>query len=244
MHASRVEELSRQVGGGWGGVPILLLGVLAAPNAAIAGSAYVIGPGFTVGAGTSVGALSTTHGLLPAFPLLGGVPAGHGATWYVWLVIVVTPLAAATAVARTAVQLDAWPARLRHVGIASAGSAMAWLVLAWQGGGGIGAGRLAVVGASPWQIGGVVLGELAALALVELSLYAAWRALRHRDEHRGTALGRLAREPAAGPVAAPSAVLSTKVVGAESNGTGSGNLDGSSSGNDSGKADGMGKLAG
>ena len=79
MHHGEVETISRQVGGGWGGVPILVLGVLAAPNAIIYSIAYLAGPGFALGTGTSVSLTSTAHGTLPAFPLLGAVPSGHGA---------------------------------------------------------------------------------------------------------------------------------------------------------------------
>ena len=92
-----MEALSRQVGGGWGSVPILLLGVLAAPNAVIAGAAYLAGPGFAIGTGGTASALSTAHGVLPAFPLLGAMPQGHGATGPVWSLIALTPLAGAGA---------------------------------------------------------------------------------------------------------------------------------------------------
>jgi hypothetical protein len=78
VHRERVEALSGQLGGGWSGVPILLLGALAAPNAAIAGASYLAGPGFAVGSGSAVGLGSTVHGTLPAFPVLGAVPSGPG----------------------------------------------------------------------------------------------------------------------------------------------------------------------
>ena len=51
LHHSAAERLSHSVGGGLGGVPVLLLGVLAAPNVAIAGAAYLAGPGFALGVG-------------------------------------------------------------------------------------------------------------------------------------------------------------------------------------------------
>ena len=69
VHHTRVTALSGQVGGGWAGVPILALGVLAAPNAVIAATSYLAGPGFAVGSGTVVGATGTAaHGVLPSFP--------------------------------------------------------------------------------------------------------------------------------------------------------------------------------
>ncbi|HLY33622.1 MAG TPA: DUF6350 family protein, partial [Jatrophihabitantaceae bacterium] len=108
LHLSRVEALSRQVGSGWGGVPILLLGVLAAPNAVVAGSTYLAGPGFAVGTGTHVAPLATTHGLVPAFPILGALPDGHGATTPVWILVSVTPLLAGVYAARLCKRATTW----------------------------------------------------------------------------------------------------------------------------------------
>lgn len=169
-HASRVEALSHQVGGGWGGFPILLLGLLAAPNAVIAGAAYLAGPGFAVGSGGSASAVTTAHGVLPAFPLLGAMPQGHGATGPVWWLIVLTPFGAGLALARLAARAEGWLSRL-GIAAAAAGTAGAMMVLlAWQGGGGIGSGRLHTVGASPWRLGLFVAVELAAVAGVALGL--------------------------------------------------------------------------
>jgi hypothetical protein len=192
VHASRVEALSRQVGGGWGSVPIVLLGLLAAPNAVIAGSSYLSGAGFTVG-GTSVGVLSTSHGILPAFPILGAVPTGHGATWYVWVMVGATPMLAGLCVAQMAARNAGWGARMREVATAAALAGVAWSVLAWQGGGGIGSGRLAVIGASWWQVGGMVLGEVAVTAGVTLAVRAAWAAVRGGGATGGTVVAWLAR---------------------------------------------------
>ena len=183
MHASRVEELARQVGGGWGSVPILLLGILAAPNAAIAGAAYLSGAGFTVGSGTSVGVLTSTHGLLPAFPLLGAVPTGHGATWYVWVLVVATALVAGSAVARMIARADGWRCRARDLGVVTLLVAAAWVALSWLGGGGIGTGRLSDIGASWWRAGGLIAAEVAAVAVVVLAATALWNALRGRGSN-------------------------------------------------------------
>jgi hypothetical protein len=169
-HAGRVEALSQQVGGGWGSVPILLLGVLAAPNAVIAGGAYLAGPGFAVGAGGTASAVSTAHGVLPAFPLLGAMPVGHGAIGPVWWLIALTPLAAGVGLARLAGRAEGWRARL-GTAVAAAGTAgVVMFLLAWQGGGGIGGGRLHTVGASPWRLGLFVAVELTVVASAALGL--------------------------------------------------------------------------
>lgn len=153
VHHGRVEELSRQVGGGWGGAPILLLGLLAAPNAVIAAIGYLAGPGFAVGAGSVAGPFTTAHGTLPAFPILGAVPSGPGANAATWLLVALTPLVAGAVLARQAGRVDGWRERASTVAAAVGIVALAGAVLGWQGGGGIGDGGLRTVGASPWQLG-------------------------------------------------------------------------------------------
>ena len=170
VHSGRVAALSQQVGGGWGSVPILLLSVLAAPNAIIAGAAYLAGPGFAVGAGGTASAVSTAHGVLPAFPLLGAMPEGHGAIGPVWWLIALTPLAAGLALARLAGRAEGWVARLGVAAAAAGTAGVVMFLLAWQGGGGIGGGRLHTVGASPWRLGLFVAVELSVVSCTALGL--------------------------------------------------------------------------
>ena len=49
--------------------------------------------------------------------------------------------------------------------------------LAWLGGGAVGTGRLRTVGASPWQVGLAVAGEVAAVALLFVAAHAVWQRL-------------------------------------------------------------------
>jgi hypothetical protein len=175
LHHGRVSALSAEVGGGWGGVPVLLLGVLAAPNAAIAAASYLAGPGFALGSGVSLGA--GAHGTLPAFPVLGAAPSGP-ATTPVWLLTAATPIVAGACLARAVSGEPTLPLRLRSAGSAALLAAGAGFVLAWQGGGAIGSGPLATVGASPWQFGLALGGALAAVAAATLAAFAAlawWR---------------------------------------------------------------------
>ena len=180
-HHARVETLSHQLGGGWAGVPILLLGALAAPNAAIAGASYLAGPGFAMGGGISLG--TAAHGTMPAFPILGALPDGP-ATTPAWLLVGATPVAAGVAVARVVSREATLPLRLRAAAAAAALAALAGLVLAWQGGGSIGSGALSAVGASPWQFGVAIGGALALVASASLAALAAlarWRARERTD---------------------------------------------------------------
>jgi hypothetical protein len=180
VHAGRVGSLSGQLGGGWASVPILLLDVLAAPNAVIAGAAYLAGPGFAVG-GATASVTTTSHGVLPAFPLLGAMPTGHGANGLVWAVVVATVLAAGLVVARLAGRADGWRERLRDVVAATAAVGAIMFVLAWQGGGAIGGGGLKTVGASPWRVGLVTMLEVGIVALGALAIAFATAALRERS---------------------------------------------------------------
>ncbi|HEY7046957.1 MAG TPA: DUF6350 family protein [Jatrophihabitantaceae bacterium] len=179
LHASTATLMSRQVGGGISGLPILVLGFLCAPNAAVAGAAYVAGPGFAVGAGTTFTAFSTGHGLLPAFPLLAALPTGHGAPPIVLIWMAVSVLTAGLVAARLAARRDG----VRAVAVAAGAAGCGMALLAWLGGGAVGTGRLHTVGASPWQAGLAVAGEIATVALG----YLAVRAIRERMASRPAA---------------------------------------------------------
>jgi hypothetical protein len=177
LHRGRVELLSQQLGGGWSGAPVLLLGVLAAPNAAIAGASYLAGPGFAVGSGTTVSLGSSAHGTLPAFPVLGALPAGPAGP-AAWLLAAATPIAAGLAVVRIARTADSERARWRDAGFAVLGAGLLALGAAWLGGGGIGSGHLAEVGASPWRFGAAVAAGVAVTTAPSLAGLAAvgwWR---------------------------------------------------------------------
>jgi len=176
-HRERVEFLSQQVGGGWSGVPVLLLGVLAAPNAAIAASSYLAGPGFALGVGSPVTLGGSVHGILPAFPLLGAVPASP-ANSATWLLATATPIIGGLVVVRSvrarAAGREAW----LRLGAALAAVAGFGVLAAWLAGGAIGSGRLSAVGASPWQFGLAVAGGTAVVAvpgLGALTLLDLWR---------------------------------------------------------------------
>jgi hypothetical protein len=172
VHHAQVETLSRQVGGGWSGLPILLLGILTAPNAVIAGSSYLAGPGFALGSGSAVSLGSTVHGTLPAFPLLGAVPSGP-ASPSVWLLAVAAPLVAGWSAARVVRGGSRWLLQLRDLGLGAALAAVVAFVLAWQGGGAVGSGRLHAVGASPWQFALALGGGLAVASTAALGVLAA-----------------------------------------------------------------------
>ena len=181
LHHDRVEALSRQLGGGWSGVPVLLLGVLAAPNAAVAGASYLSGAGFAVGDGTAVSLGSTPHGTLPAFPILGALPTGT-ASWAAWVLAGLMPLAAGGCAAALVQGSGSWRARWRDLALGLGATALLAAVVAWQAGGSIGSGRLHAVGASPWQFGLAAAVGSGAVASVLLALQWAGDRLRVRTD--------------------------------------------------------------
>jgi hypothetical protein len=174
LHLGDVEAISRRLGGGWGGVAVLLLGLLAAPNAVIAGASYVAGPGFAVGSATTAGVFGVSHGTLPAFPLLGALPSGASVNPAGYALLVAAPVLAGTQLGRIAWRQARWADRFTVLaaGAAIAGTAMA--VLAWQGGGAIGGGGLAAVGASPWQAGLAITGASLLAGALALGVAALW----------------------------------------------------------------------
>ena len=230
VHASTVQTLSRSVGGGWSGVPILLLGVLAAPNAAIAGASYLAGPGFAVGAGTSVTPFGAVHGTVPAFPLLGALPTGTGAGVAVWSLVALAPATAGALLARLAWREDGWVARLRLAGFAIVGAALAMLVLGWQAGGSIGDGRLAAIGPSPIMLAGAVAGAAATATLVALAGAATMQWLTHRHDRPSPVVSRrpASRDGATsvGEAALPALTLVTEADPADGEAGGSSKLAG------------------
>ncbi|GIG30302.1 DUF6350 family protein [Cellulomonas marina] len=141
------------------------------PDLVVWNLAWLAGPGFVVGEGTRFAVGGTVTGPLPAVPLLGALPTtdlgARGTLLSAALLLAVGALAGWYLHRR----LDVVRARdvLVAVGTtaAVAGVLVAGLVRAAAGG--IGPGRMAVVGGSWWAVGGcVALGALVGAALLAL----------------------------------------------------------------------------
>jgi hypothetical protein len=168
LHAHRVMAISGEVGGGLSGLPVLLVGALCVPNGVVAATSYLAGPGFSIGSGSAVNAFSTSHGLLPALPILGAVPDGHGANPPVLALMALTPLLAGIGAA-----VGVWSA-VKGALLAGELTGVAMAMLTWLSGGAAGTGRLRVVGASPWQVGLAIAVPVSVLALLMLAALAGW----------------------------------------------------------------------
>jgi len=146
--------LSRLHADGAGGLIYTLVGLAFVPNAALLALAYVHGPGFMVGAGTLVSPTAVVIGPLPAFPLLAALPdTGPTPAWTTAL------LGLPVLVALGAVAITVGRAALPRYEIAAATglasgllAAVALTVLVTLAGGSVGPGRMAVVGAAPWDL--------------------------------------------------------------------------------------------
>ncbi|WP_121258202.1 DUF6350 family protein [Nocardioides ferulae] len=122
------------------------------PNAVVFAGSYLLGPGFTVGAGTLVAPTAVVVGPLPMFPLLAALPdSGPTPAWVAWLMLL-PPLVAAAATARTLLRGPGRRARLGWVETMVRGTlggvlaGVAFGVSAAVAGGAVGPGRMREVG--------------------------------------------------------------------------------------------------
>jgi hypothetical protein len=120
------------------------------PNVVVWTAAYLVGAGFAVGADTIVSPFSVTVGTVPELPLATLLP-DSGLRWP-WLPLLLVALASVLAGAgiRSAGLARRMRTRLVLGGLVAVGAALALGILAAASSGGLGEGRLAVMGPSPW----------------------------------------------------------------------------------------------
>lgn len=174
-HVGGAADAARLLGGGIiASTALFVLDLLLVPNAAIAAIGYVSGPGFAIGSGTSVSLASVHLGVVPSLPLLAAVPrtSASASAWVASFMVLV----AAGAIAGWRVGRETGVTWWQLAGRAASAGGLAGLfiaVLVALAGGPAGPGRMSTVGASPWQVGLAVAGEVAAVALV-IALPARW----------------------------------------------------------------------
>ncbi len=164
LHLGRFLDLTRGMGRGLSGLPVAVGDTLAAPNAVMAATSYLVGPGFAVGEHSTYAPFGGHGGLVPAFPVLAGLPDGEHASLTVLALLALTVLGAGVAAgviaARETVELR-WPVALGTAAGSGAVAAVVLGVLTALAGGPLGSHRLQTVGASPVRIGLAVLVEVA-----------------------------------------------------------------------------------
>lgn len=165
LHLGEATRTADLLGGGAvAAVALAALTISLIPNAALCAIGYLSGPGFAVGAGATVTLTGARPGALPTFPLMAAVPAGPAPVLVEIVgvaVLVAAGVTAAWIVARAEQPLSA------SMGLAAAAGAAAGLIAALAvalAGGPAGPGRMTVLGASPWQTGLAVAGEVAVVA--------------------------------------------------------------------------------
>jgi len=167
--------------GATGGLLLVLLVALAAPNTALLGAAYLLGPGFSVGTGTVVSVTQVHLGEVPAVPLLAALPPEGAAPPWVAGLLAVPVLAGAAGgfLAGRAVPTRSYRTGAgRGVGTGLAAAVLLALAVA-AAGGAIGPGRMSDLGSPPVPVLAAAVPALTPAAVLG-ALLAVWDVRRRR----------------------------------------------------------------
>jgi hypothetical protein len=173
---------------------LTLLCLVFAPNLAAWSMAYLVGPGFVVGTGATVSAAKVSLGVLPAIPVLAGLPstAVSGLTAPLlgvpmaggmaagWLLVrrqyrlaargsgsgPERPGAGRPGAGRPGTPLPGWGPLLGAAVAAGPAAGILLGLLAWASGGSLGSGRLAETGPTGWLVGLVGAAVISAGAVI------------------------------------------------------------------------------
>jgi Family of unknown function (DUF6350) len=141
--------LSRLHTDGPGGLLYTVVVAAVTPNAVLLSGSYLLGAGFAVGAGTVVSPTLVTLGPVPAFPLLAALPDGGPTPWWA-AALMALPVLLAVLGAFLMVRRHPSPAYEAGAGRGLAAGVLGALLLSLLtrfGGGAVGPGRMADVGA-------------------------------------------------------------------------------------------------
>ena len=190
--APAVVAASEALGAGAAGSVVVVLAQLALlPVAVVWAVALLAGPGFAVGAGTAVSLGGVRLGAVPGLPLLAALPTDDlpRVAWALVAVPVLAGIVAGAVLARVrVVDLDAprpaagalarTVATLAPAALVALAVLLVALVLAALSSGGVGPGRMAVVGPQALPVAAALGGEVLAGAALVLGLS---RVLRRRS---------------------------------------------------------------
>lgn len=154
-----------------GGVLLVVIQLAYLPNAVVFAVCYALGPGFAMGEMTVVAPTGVSVGAVPSLPMLAALPE-NGAAPVASLLALAIPFLAGTVggvmTQRSAPDMVSEAAPLWGF-VCGATTGIVCAALAEVAGGSLGAGRLAEVGPSTWQVGLVAALEVGVAAAV-----AAW----------------------------------------------------------------------
>lgn len=160
-----------------GSVLLVLVQLAYLPTLILWAGAYVLGAGVHLGSGAVVAPDHVTGGVLPAIPVLGGVPTVGSPTDWAWLAVgVAAGAAAGWWHARRGEQ--AWLDGAWQGALAGLATGLLWLAASWFAVGGLGENRLALVGPRFPELLAFATLPLAAAGAVAGSLTRLWRARR------------------------------------------------------------------
>lgn len=177
-----------------GGIVLALVQLALLPLFVVWTLAVLVGGTFTVGTGTAVSLSGSQTGLMPALPLLGAMPAPGAAPGAVWALLAVPVLAVGLGAVRLARDVSGRDVRTRVLSwcVYAAGLVVVVLLLLGLSIGGIGTGRLAVLGPDVLSalpvLAGIVVGTTALVAIALDTpltgwVRGQWSRLRTRVEH-------------------------------------------------------------
>ena len=173
--------LSRELGGaGAGAVGLAGLALLLLPNASAAVLGLAAGPGFHVGSGTLVSVHGVTLDAVPALPMLAALPDTQAVPLIAFVsqaIPVLAGLVAGTTVGRWLADGDAGSVVAGLNGVLTGVLlGVAGGLLTWLGGGYLGDGALAEVGAPPIATG-IAIAAQSGIAAAVAAAVSRWRAL-------------------------------------------------------------------
>lgn len=172
VRAERIGALYFALEAGTVGTSVLtLVQLLALPNLMLWAIGWFTGADVVVGT-VRVGWSGTTAGDLPLIPVLAALPEPGPLPAGLWLSVAVPVLTGCWLgwrSARSAPRLASWWTRAQIAVSACLGVTLVVVVLSWLAAGGLTPGVLAVVGTLPLVVGGALLAELLAGALLTLT---------------------------------------------------------------------------
>jgi hypothetical protein len=142
------------------------------PNLVIFGASWLTGVGFQIGAGSLISPVGTVVGPLPALPITSALPIGELSFGMVALLVpLVGAFVATILIRRHADEIrfefaSAWSAAIT-LGLSIAFvAAIEFGLLALLASGGVGPGRLQVIGVNPILVAGVLFIEVALVSIL------------------------------------------------------------------------------